>query len=117
MAQVAGGYTFAPSISAEELENGRGISLTYSSSRVHKLHVSTRPDSVIDVTWSEIQLAGVPWPPRGGHAALKLASHTILLCGGGAVLRRRSLCRVVSVSRPLSVSMMTPTYVLRRVAR
>ena len=80
---VAGGYTFAPSISAEELETGRGISLTYSSSRVHTLDVSEHVLGETHVRWAEIKVGGVEWPPRGGHAAVRLGPDQILLCGGG----------------------------------
>ena len=74
---------FAPSISAEELETGRGISLTYSSSRVHTLDVSDHVLGETHVRWAEIKVGGVEWPPRGGHAALRLGPDQILLCGGG----------------------------------
>jgi len=76
-------YTFAPSISAEELETGRGISLTYSSARLHTLSVAAAGGARPTVTWAEVTAAGDAWPPRGGHAAVALGGDRVLLCGGG----------------------------------
>ena len=75
---VAGGYTFAPTISSEELENGRGISLTYCTNRVYELHVRRGI-----VRWAELTVTGTMLPPLGGHAACLVARGTVFLCGGG----------------------------------
>ena len=78
---VAGGYTFAPSISSEELDGGRGISLTYCTSRAYELRIVRGT-----VRWAELSFAGpAPFPPRGGHAACRVSHDTVFVCGGGVM--------------------------------
>ena len=78
---VAGGYTFAPSISSEELDGGRGIALTYCTARAYELRIVRGT-----VRWAELSFAGpAPFPPRGGHAACRVSHDTVFVCGGGVM--------------------------------
>ena len=76
---VAGGYTFAPSISSEELDGGRGISLTYCTARAYELRIVRGT-----VRWAELSFAGpAPFPPRGGTRRAASLMIRVFVCGGG----------------------------------